>query len=87
MTRSKVSVDSIEAQEIIHYKEKGLKIYLFIKKSDGEGTDFYYMGRVNPIEWMETTIRNNDGKELPIVNFQMELDHAVRTDIYDYFTK
>ena len=53
MTRSKVSVNSPEAKELINYVENGLKIYLFIKKSDGEGGDFYYMGRVTPIEWHE----------------------------------
>ena len=42
MTRSKVSLESPESQKIINYSKIGLKIYLFIKKSDGEGTDFYY---------------------------------------------
>ena len=87
MTRSRVAIDSTESQEIIRYKENGLKICLFIKKSDGEGTDFYYMGKVKPIAWTETTIRNDIGKNLPIMNFQMELEHSVRNDIYDYFTK
>lgn len=87
MTRSKVSLDSSETQEIINYKENGLKIYLFIKKSDGEGSDFYYMGKVTPIEWTETVIKNDNGKELPIMNFKMKLEHSVRNDIYEYFTK
>lgn len=87
MTRSKVSLNSPEAQEFIHYKETGLKIYLFIKKSDGEGTDFYYMGKVMPVKWMETTIENDKGQQLPIMNFQMKLEHEVRNDIYEYFTK
>ncbi len=87
MSRSRVSIDSAETQEIINHKKNGLKIYLFIKKSDGEGTDFYYMGKIAPTEWTETTIQNDNGKTLPIMNFQMELEHAVRNDIYDYFTK
>ena len=87
MTRSKVSMNSPEAQELIHYKENGLKIYLFIKKSDGEGTDFYYMGKVEPVEWSETTIENDKGQKLPIMNFQMKLEHGVRNDIYEYFIK
>lgn len=87
MTRSKVSVNSPETQELINYDEKGLKIYLFIKKSDGEGSDFYYMGRVAPFSWTETTIQNDKGKQLPIMNFQMKLEHSVRSDIYEYFTK
>ncbi|TAH73859.1 MAG: DUF3427 domain-containing protein [Anaerolineaceae bacterium] len=87
MTRSRVSLDSLETKEIINYRKNGLKIFLFVKKSDGEGTDFYYMGKVRPIEWTETTIKNDKGKTLPIVNFQLELEHAVRNDIYDYFIR
>lgn len=87
MTRSKVGVNSPEAKELMNYAENGLKIYLFIKKSDGEGSDFYYMGRVTPIEWCETTITNDRGKQLPIMNFQMKLQYPVRSDIYEYFTQ
>ena len=87
MTRSKVSMDSPESQQLINWRENGLKIYLFIKKSDGEGTDFYYMGKATPIAWAETIITNDKGKELPIMNFKLQLEHAVRNDIYEYFTK
>ncbi len=87
MTRSKVSKDSPESQQLIHAKENGLKIFLFIKKSDGEGSDFYYMGKAVPIAWTETVIQNDKGQELPIMNFQLKLEHCVRDDIYEYFTK
>ena len=87
MTRSRISKESVEARKIIDYPNNGLKMYLFIKKSNGEGTDFYYMGRVRPIVWRETTIMNDSGKELPIMNFQLELQNSVRDDIYDYFIK
>ena len=86
MTRSKVSIDSAESEAIIESAKTGLKIYLFIKKSDGEGTDFYYMGKVHPVSWMETTIMNDKGESLPIMNFQMKLEHSARSDIYEYFT-
>lgn len=85
MTRSKVSLESPESQKIINYKEIGLKIYLFIKKSDGEGTDFYYMGKVFPVDYMQTEIKNDKGQKLPIMNFKMKLEHSVREDIYEYF--
>ena len=87
MTRSRVSRESTESQEIINYKENGLRIYLFIKKSDGEGTDFYYMGRAVPVRHEETTIADKNGRLLPIMNFRLRLMHAVRSDIYDYLTK
>ena len=87
MTRSRVSINSPESQEIIHSNENGLKMYLFIKKSDGEGTDFYYMGRVKPTAYKETTINDKNGNKLPIMNFRLKMEHTVRTDIYDYLTK
>lgn len=87
MTRSKVSISSLEAQQLINYNDTNLKIYLFIKKSDGEGSDFYYMGKVKPVEWRETTIKDDKGRELPIMNFLMQMENSVRNDIYEYFTK
>lgn len=87
MTRSKVSINSPESQQLIRYKDTGLKIYLFIKKSDGEGSDFYYMGRVVPMNWCEIVIKNDKGKELPIMNFQLKLENVVRKYIYEYFTE
>lgn len=85
MTRSKVSLKSAEAQKIINYDKSGLKIFLFIKKSDDEGSDFYYMGRVRPAGYRETTQKDNKGHDLPIVNFRLELENEVREDIYEYF--
>lgn len=86
MTRSRVSEDSTEAQQIINSADNGLRIYLFIKKSDGEGSDFYYMGRIHPVRWEETVIKNDKGQSLPIMNFIMQMEHSVRSDIYEYIT-
>lgn len=87
MTRNRVSINSKEAQALIHAKDYGLKIYLFIKKSDGEGSDFYYLGKASAKKWNETIITNDKGKELPIMNFELELENPVREDLYDYFVK
>lgn len=84
MTRSRVTLEKDEAQSIINYKDNNLKICLFIKKSDGEGSDFYYMGNVKPIDWQQKTIKNDKGQDLPIVNFLFSLDREVREDIYEY---
>lgn len=86
MTRSHVSLDSPESQSIIHSQENHEHIFLFVKKSDGEGTDFYYMGEVRPVDSMETTITDANGAKLPIMNFRLKLDMPVRQDIYDYLT-
>ncbi len=86
MTRSKVTLDSVEAKKLIHAREEGLKVLLFLKKSDGEGSDFYYMGQVDPLSWEETTILDDNKRELPIVNFKLCLRQEARDDIFDYFT-
>lgn len=86
LTRNRVTLESQESQQLIHFRENGLKIYLFVKKSDGEGTDFYYMGKVDPKEWHQTTIVDNKGKTLPIMNIIFKMEHSVRQDIYEYFT-
>ena len=86
-TRSRVSLHSKEAQQIIHYEDNGLIIPLFLKKSDGEGSDFYYMGTVTPNHWEQSTQKNDDGKDLPIVHFYFDMNHSVRNDVYEYFVE
>lgn len=86
MTRSRVRIDSSEAQTLINARGLGLKLLLFLKKSDGEGSDFYYMGEAEPVAWEETTIPDDNGQLLPIMNFKLELRHEARKDIFDYFT-
>ena len=85
MTRSRVKLESTEPQAIIHHEETNLKIHLFIKKSDDEGKDFYYMGQVTPFDWKETTIKDNKGNDLPIVNFKYKLQNEVKEEFYSYF--
>lgn len=85
-TRNKRTLESDEVQKILHSERDGLLVPLFIKKSDDEGSSFYYMGMVKPIAWEETTI-NHEGKDLPIVHFTFRMDTEVRSDIYDYITE
>ena len=87
MTRSRVKLESKEPQTIIGHEENGLEIHLFIKKSDDEGKDFYYVGRVTPFDWRETTIKDNKGNDLPIVNFKYKLQTEVKDDFYSYFVR
>lgn len=85
MTRSRLTLNSPEVQRIIDSNHEGMTTYLFVKKHDNEGSDFYYMGRTTPVSWRETTITDDKGKALPIVNFTLDLEHPVRDDVYEYF--
>lgn len=83
MTRSRRTLASNEVQTITKKETRKL---LFVKKSDSEGADFYYIGDVdvygNPTE---TTICNDNGDELPIVRFRFLLDKPVTDELYTYF--
>lgn len=78
MTRSRLKLDSKEVLAIKNYQKTNLKIHLFIKKSDDEGKDFYYMGQVEPFDFIQTTIKSKDGDcRLSILNiisiFQLKM--------------
>lgn len=72
-----------ESEQLMNYKNNGIRIYLFVKKSDGEGSDFYYMGQCDPIEATETI--NTNGA--PIMNIKLMLHESVQDDIYNYFIR
>lgn len=84
-TRPKVKLDSKEVVEI--KKVSTLKL-LFVKKSDGDGTDFYFMGKVNLLQEPEQkTTKNDKGKVLPIVWITFNMEIPVADNIYSYFEK
>lgn len=86
MTRSQKDLNSSDVISIKNYNSE-LRISLFIKKSNNEGNDFYYMGDLEPIDCIATTIENNSGQSLPIVNIIYNLKNPVEENIYDYITK
>ena len=73
--------------EIRNHNNK-LRLPLFMKKNNGEGTDFYFMGDVKPIDnsFSETTIKNDNDKNIPVVKVILELKNPVESTIYNYLT-
>jgi superfamily II DNA or RNA helicase/HKD family nuclease len=72
----------------IRNHENLLRLPLFMKKHNGEGTDFYYMGDVKPIDnsFKETTITNDKDKDVPVVKVILEMTKPVEDSIYNYIT-
>ncbi len=64
------------------------RLPLFIKKSNDEGLDFYYMGELEPIQdsFEETTIENDNNQQLPVVRVRFNVLPHVETSIYKYIT-
>lgn len=57
---------------------------LFVKKSDGEGTDFYYMGTFEIDNIKGTAKKNNKGVLQPICDVTLKMNESIREDIFDY---
>lgn len=65
-----------------------IRLPFFMKKHNGEGTDFYYMGDVRPIDnsFEETTIKNDQNIDIPVVKVILELLTPVEISIFNYLT-
>ncbi len=86
MTRNNRTIDSQDVLKIQKHKETGLRICLFVKKSDAESDDFYYISDLIPYEYNSQTIKDDSGTNLPIVNINYELKTPVAENIYNYLT-
>ncbi len=85
MTRHNRTIDSQDVLNIQRYKETGLRICLFVKKSDAESDDdFYYISDLTPYEYNLQTIKDDSGADLPIVNINYEINTPVAENIYNY---
>ncbi|NLW14798.1 MAG: DUF3427 domain-containing protein, partial [Erysipelothrix sp.] len=80
---------SLESKEIIminNAKELGYSVLLFVKRSDGEEQQFYYLGELDPKAWEQSSIYSK-GKDLPVVNVIYKIKTPVKEDLYSYLTE
>jgi hypothetical protein len=85
MSKSKRKLDSPDVQAIANYKS-GLRLPLFIKKSNDEGTEFFYMGDVEPNidSFHQTTMPSSNGKNVSVVEILFNMQTPVQSDMYNY---
>lgn len=83
MTKSGRTTSSPTEKAIIAGK---VDLHLFVKKHDSEGSVFYYMGKVKPGGAMDTTMPGDNGRILPVVRVDLELESAVEESLYTYIT-
>jgi len=81
-TRSRRTLASGEVRAIVN---KSATPFVFAKKSDAEGADFYFLGRAEPHEARETTMPGDDGKPLSVVTMRLDFDQPIETAVFDYF--
>lgn len=80
-SRSNRKLESKEIQNVVNSN----RILLFVKKGDGEGTDFYFMGDCSIIPNSIEQAVMPDSKK-PIVHFKFQLEQPVSEDLYQYIT-
>ena len=81
-TRSNRTLKSPEVQTIIEAEENNIDIHIFVKKDDGEGSDFYYLGKATPDKKSVEQTEMEDKKS--VVTMNMIMEHAVDNKIYSY---
>lgn len=87
MSRSRRTSDTPEVAALINQKVNNIKAMLFIKKSDDEGSDFYYLGNMIYDSFEDTQINfHKDGKneKLPVVNIQFKMKNPLPQNLYSY---
>ena len=82
MSRNNRKTSSKELEPLVNYSD--LQVELFIQKSNDEGIEFYYIGKLTPMSYKQM-YRNIDGKDNPIVNFKFRIHDEVKDEIYSYF--
>jgi superfamily II DNA or RNA helicase/SOS-response transcriptional repressor LexA len=80
-SRSNRRVESDEINAVINSN----RILLFVKKEDGEGTDFYFLGDVSivPHSIKQEFMPNS---KLPVVHFKFQLHKPLISSLYQYIT-
>ncbi len=81
-TRSNRTLQSSEVRAIV---EREVPLYLFAKKDDAEGTEFYYLGEVTPRSPVQEVMSNDKGEELDVVTMKLNLERPLDSSLYEYF--
>ena len=89
MSRSRRTKQSGELQPIINSPQSGVRLPFFIKKSDNEGIDYYYLGDVFPVKNSieDSTMPDGNGGQLNVVKFVFEFEHKVPDELYKYLVR
>lgn len=83
-TKSPRRLDSNEVTRLFEgNQDQSIDLMLFLKKSDDEGSDFYYLGQVDfDFSTVEQQYRTVKGKEKPIVKVNLKLRQSVNYNLF-----
>lgn len=80
-TKSRTSLKSQREYDIANNL---FPLHVFVKKSDVDGGDFFYLGEATARDAHDTHIVDDNGKDVSIVNMKLDLEHAVEPGLFGY---
>ena len=88
MSKSKRTLSSPDVMSIKEQSSNGIRLPLFIKKNNDEGTEFYYMGELETLEdqFEQTSMSVEGGNSVSVVKMVFKLDKSVESGLYHYIT-
>ena len=88
MSKNKRRLTSPDVIAIRKAISNNTRLPLFIKKSNDEGLEFYFMGDVTPIDesFEETMMKDDNGNDVSVVKIDFKMNTTVEDGIYDYLT-
>jgi hypothetical protein len=86
MSKSNRTLNSPDVKAIVN-TQNPLRLPLFVKKDDGEGTDFYYMGELKLINEKFQETRMAGGNHASVVKINFSISPSVEDNMYRYLTE
>lgn len=80
-TRSRRTLGSDEVRAIV---DNDVRLHVFVKKNDAEGTEFYYLGQPTAHSAEQTTMANDSGAELDVVRMLLTFPDPIESALFDY---
>ncbi len=86
MSKSNRTLNSPDVKAIIN-TQNPLRLPLFVKKDDGEGTDFYYMGELKLIDGKYSETKMEGDNNAAVVKINFSITPSVDDNMYHYLTE
>lgn len=81
-TRSRRTLRSDEVRAIASNE---VKLFVFVKKDDAEGSNFYFLGEAVSRDAVEATMADDKGGTVSVVKMLLEFDAPIDNGLFEYF--
>ncbi|MDP7280519.1 MAG: DUF3427 domain-containing protein, partial [Candidatus Poribacteria bacterium] len=85
-SKSNRRLDSKDVRTLRDQQQNNINIPLFVKKSNDEGQDFYFLGQLQPETdyFVQEYLPVENKKPSPVVKMRFQIDPPIEDSLYDY---